>query len=231
MEKKKRILIVDDDKNTRDGLRRALARGYEVSIAESGERALAMLQSEPVDVLLTDMRMPGLDGMTLLQRALAQRPGLIAVLLTAYGNVETAVEAMKRGAYDFLMKPVNLDHLELLLERALRSRDMEHENVQLQERLNDKFGLETLVGNSSAMRELFDIIKQAAPTQATVLIQGESGTGKELVAHAIHRLSTRAKGAFVAVHCAALSENLLESELFGHEKGAFTGAQALRRGR
>jgi DNA-binding NtrC family response regulator len=225
------ILVVDDDRNTRDGLVRALQRQYTALAAESAERAMAILDERPVDILLSDVRMPGTDGITLLQRALARHPSLVAILLTAYGNVETAVEAMKRGAYDFLMKPVNLDHLELLLQRALRSRDMESENLALREQLEDKFGIENLVGNSAAMRQLFEVIRQAAPTQATVLIQGESGTGKELVAHAIHRLSTRSKGPFVAVHCAALSPMLLESELFGHEKGAFTGAAYQRRGR
>ncbi len=228
---KPRVLIVDDDKNTRDGLQRALRRSYEVSVAESGDRALEVLAQGDVDVLLSDVRMPGMDGVTLLQRAKARHPQLISVLLTAYGNVEIAVEAMKAGAYDFLMKPVNLDHLDLLLQRALRSREVEAENVQLREQLDNKFGLENIVGNAAVMHAMFDTIKQASPTQATVLIQGESGTGKELVAHAVHRLSTRAKGPFVAVHCAALSSNLLESELFGHEKGAFTGALSQRKGR
>jgi DNA-binding NtrC family response regulator len=138
---------------------------------------------------------------------------------------------MKRGAYDFLMKPVNLDHLDLLLKRALRSSEIESENIRLQKELDDKYGLENLVGSSPPMQQVFDVIRQAAPTQATVLIQGESGTGKELVAQAVHRLSTRSKGPFVAVHCAALAPALLESELFGHEKGAFTGATGRRRGR
>ena len=228
---KANVLIVDDDKNTRDGLNRALAKKYEVMLAESAERALEVAEKQDVDVLLSDMRMPGLDGLTLLQRMLARDPRLICILLTAYGNVETAVEAMKRGAYDFLMKPVNLDHLELLLTRALRSRDVEAENENLQEQLDDKYGMESIIGTSPAMCDLFETIRQAAPTQATVLVQGESGTGKELVAHAIHRLSTRSRGPFIAVHCAALTETLLESELFGHEKGAFTGALARRRGR
>lgn len=230
-EKPPRVLIVDDDKNTRDGLQRALRRGYEVMTAESGDRALAILGTGEVDILLSDVRMPGMDGVTLLQRARAQNPELVSILLTAYGNVEIAVEAMKAGAYDFLMKPVNLDHLDMLLRRALRSRDIEAENAQLREQLDEKFGLETLVGNARVMQEMYDMIRQASPTQATILVQGESGTGKELVAHAIHRLSTRAKGPFVAVHCAALSDTLLESELFGHEKGAFTGAAARRKGR
>ncbi len=225
------VLVVDDDKNTRDGLQRALRRCYDVRVAESGDRALEALAQNEVDVLLSDVRMPGMDGVTLLQRARARHPQLISILLTAYGNVEIAVEAMKAGAYDFLMKPVNLDHLDLLLKRALRSREVEAENVQLREQLDNKFGLENIVGNSAPMHALFDTIRQASPTQATVLVQGESGTGKELVAHAVHRLSTRAKGPFVAVHCAALSANLLESELFGHEKGAFTGAVSQRKGR
>ena len=225
------VLVVDDDKNTRDGLRRALRLGYDVVTAEGGERALDILKSRTVDILLSDVRMPGMDGLMLLQRAVAAQPGMIGILLTAYGNVETAVEAMKRGAYDFLMKPVNLDHLDILLKRALRSREMESENVDLHRQLDDKYGLESIVGSSPPMAALFDTIRQAAPAQATVLIQGESGTGKELVARAIHRLSARAKGPFVAVHCAALSPSLLESELFGHEKGAFTGATGRRRGR
>ena len=225
------ILVVDDDKNTRDGLERALRRRYDVVLAEHGERALTILEAQHVDIILSDVRMPGMDGLTLLQRALAHRPNVICILLTAYGNVEVAVEAMKRGAYDFLTKPVNLDHLDLLLKRALRSRDVESENVNLHEQLDTKYGLERIIGTSPAMGQLFDTIRQAAPTQATVLIQGESGTGKELVAHAVHRLSTRVRGPFIPVHCAALSMNLLESELFGHEKGAFTGAMSRRKGR
>lgn len=225
------VLVVEDDKNTRDGLERALKARYDVYVAEDAERAMSVLGGHSIDVLLSDVRMPGMDGLTLMRRALAQFPGLICILLTAYGNVESAVEAMKYGAYDFLMKPVNLDRLEMLLERALRSREVESENVSLREQLDDKFGMEHIVGSSMVMRRLFETVRQAAPTQATVLLQGESGTGKELVAHAIHRLSHRARGPFIAVHCAALSSNLLESELFGHEKGAFTGATARRRGR
>lgn len=225
------ILIVDDDRNTRDGLARALRRNYRIHVAESAERALDVLDREEVHILLSDLRMPGMDGLTLLQRAMAKNPGIICILLTAYGSVETAVEAMKAGAYDFLTKPVNLDHLDLLLKRALRTREMESENLSLREALEDKFGLESIIGSSSVMRTLFETVKQAAPTQASVLIQGESGTGKELVAHALHRLSTRSKGPFVAIHCASLSPTLLESELFGHEKGAFTGAVSRRKGR
>ena len=225
------ILIVDDDRNTREGLQRALQRRYVVRLAEDATRALEQLADSEVDVLLSDMRMPGMDGLGLLRRVQAQHPSTVCILLTAYGSVETAVEAMKQGAYDFLTKPVNLDHLEMLIERALHSRDMESRNRDLQAQLDRKYGMENIVGDSPSMQQVFDIVRQAAPSNATVLIQGPSGTGKELVANAIHRLSYRAKGPFVAVNCAALSPTLLESELFGHEKGAFTGAVARRKGR
>jgi len=226
------ILVVDDDKNTRDGLQRALQRHYAVVTAESADAALAVLGGgTAVDVMLSDMRMPGTDGLGLLRRVSAQYPQTVCILLTAYGSVETAVEAMKQGAYDFLTKPINLDHLDMLVERALKSRDLEKKVETLESQLNEKFGMENIIGESGAMKSVFEIIRQTAPTQASVLIQGPSGTGKELVAQAIHRLSTRAKGPFVAVHCAALSATLLESELFGHEKGAFTGATVQRKGR
>ncbi len=230
-EKRAVILIVDDDKNTREGLQRALRSRYEVRLAENATRAMEALSDDAVDVMLSDMRMPGMDGLELLKRVQARHPDVICMLLTAYGSVETAVEAMKQGAYDFLTKPVNLDHLDMLIARAPRSRDIETQNRNLEQQLNDKYGFENIIGNAPAMQPVFDTIRQAAPTQATVLITGASGTGKELVAHALHRLSTRARGPFVAVHCASLSASLLESELFGHEKGAFTGADARRKGR
>lgn len=225
------IMIVDDDKNTREGLKRALQSTYDVILAEGAERALSTLNERNVDVVLSDIRMSGMDGLTLLQRIAARSHPPIVIMLTAYGSVETAVDAMKRGAYDFLMKPVNLDHLDMLIKRAVRATEIEDENLRLREQLDNRFGLEAIIGNSAPMKDVFEIIKQAAPTQATILLQGESGTGKELVAHAIHQLSPRSKGPFVAVHSAALSPTLLESELFGHEKGAFTGAAERRRGR
>jgi DNA-binding NtrC family response regulator len=228
---KSTILIVDDEKNTREGLARALRRSYEVLIAESGSAALNILSEKPVDVMLSDLRMPGMDGMTLMQRALAGSPQLVCILLTAYGNIETAVDAMRHGATDFLTKPVNLEQLELVLQRALRSHRAETENLQLREQLDSKFGMGNIIGNSLEMQQVFDTVRQVAASRATVLIQGESGTGKELIAKAIHRLSSRKNGAFVPVHCAALSSTLLESELFGHEKGAFTGAAERRKGR
>jgi len=229
--KRSRVMIVDDEKTTREGLARALRRHYDVVLAENGARALELMSEHPVDVVLTDLRMPGMDGMTLLQRMLGHSPQPVCILLTAYGSIETAVDAMKRGAYDFLTKPVNLDQLDISLKRALRARDMEEENRSLRAQLDDKFGMENMIGQSPSIREVFDTIRQVAPARANVLIQGETGTGKELVAQALHRLSPRAQGAFVAVHCASLPAALLESELFGHEKGAFTGAVERRAGR
>ena len=231
MSKKPTVLIVDDEKSARDGLVRALRRDYRVFASENGSSALEVLASQQIDVLLSDVRMPGMDGITLMQRALANHPELTVIILTAYGDVDMAVEAMKHGATDFMTKPINLDKLELVLDRVLKAKKIELENEQLKVQLDNKYGLENIIGRSPAMQEVFDTIRQVANSRATVLIQGESGTGKELVAKAIHQLSPRSNGSFVAVHCAALSQNLLESELFGHEKGAFTGAMERRIGR
>ncbi|VGO22879.1 sigma-54-dependent transcriptional regulator [Pontiella sulfatireligans] len=231
MNKKPTILIVDDEKSARDGLVRALRRDYNVFAAENGNSALEVLANQKIDVLLSDVRMPGMDGITLMQRALVNNPELVCIILTAYGDVDLAVEAMKHGATDFMTKPINLDKLELVLGRVLKAKKIELENEQLKVQLDSKYGLENIIGCSAPMQEVFDTIRQVASSRATVLIQGESGTGKELVAKAIHQLGSRSKGAFVAVHCAALSQNLLESELFGHEKGAFTGAMERRIGR
>ncbi len=225
------ILVVDDDKNTREGLDRALRDKYTIRQAESAPRAMEELAHGDVDIMLTDMRMPGMDGLELLRRVKTRYPQVVCILLTAYGSVESAVDAMKHGAYDFLTKPVNLNYLEMILDRAFHSRAMESKVEELQGQLDAKYGMEQIIGQSPAMRQVFDLIRQAAPTQATVLIRGASGTGKELVAQALHRLSERSRGPFVAVHCAALSTNLLESELFGHERGAFTGAVSRRKGR
>jgi two-component system response regulator AtoC len=228
---KSTILIVDDERNTREGLARALRRQYRILLAESAMAALEVLKTESPDAVLTDLRMPGMDGMTLVKRILAEEPKPVCILLTAYGNVETAVEAMKCGAYDFLTKPVNLDRLEVLLKRAINTRKLEQSNRQLKQQLDSKYGMEQIIGSSAVMQTVFDTIRQVAPSRATVLIQGESGTGKELVAHAVHRLSSRVDNPFIAVHCAALADTLLESELFGHERGAFTGATETRKGR
>ncbi|MDA3799732.1 MAG: sigma-54 dependent transcriptional regulator [Kiritimatiellae bacterium] len=225
------ILIVDDDKNTREGLQRALKNQYKIYIAESAESALNILHEKNIDIILSDLQMPGMDGLSFLKQIKKFNNDVIFILLTAYGDIETAVNAMKNGAYDFLTKPVNLNHLELLFERAIKSMKIEKENTQLHAQLDEKYGMDSIIGESEPMQKLFNIIKQVAPTQATVLIHGESGTGKELVANAIHRLSSRNKAPFIPVNCAALSKNLLESELFGHEKGSFTGATNKREGR
>lgn len=225
------VLVVDDERNTREGLGRALRNDYKVQLAENADAAIAALESNQIDVMLSDVRMPGMDGLELLKDVRRRYPDVVCIMLTAYGSVETAVDAMKLGAVDFLTKPVNLDHLDMIVAKAIRQRNLESENVSLKLQLDSKYGMENIIGGSPAMERLFDTIRQAAPTQATVLIQGASGTGKELVAKAIHRLSKRPGGPFVAVHCAALSASLLESELFGHEKGAFTGAVGQRRGR
>jgi putative PEP-CTERM system response regulator len=225
------LLLVDDERNTREGLARALRRNYRVLLADSAMAALEVMETETPEAVLTDLRMPGMDGLTLVRRVLARDPQPVCILLTAYGNVETAVEAMKNGAYDFLTKPVNLDQLEVVLKRAIESKRLESSNRELRQQLDSKYGMQNIIGQSGAMEAVFDTVRQVAPSRATVLIQGESGTGKELVAHALHQMSPRVKNPFVAVHCAALPDTLLESELFGHEKGAFTGAQERRKGR
>jgi two-component system, NtrC family, response regulator AtoC len=225
------ILIVDDEKHTRDGLRQLLEGQYEVYVAGDIGGAIGVMERDHVDLLLTDLRLGAEDGMQLIDRALKMPHPPICIMMTAYGSVDTAVEAMKRGAYDFVTKPLNLDKVEILLARALQSRKLEQENRALREQVDERFGLENILGESPALREVLDTIKQVAPSSANVLIEGESGTGKELAAHAIHNLSRRNKAKFVAVHCAALSPQLLESELFGHEKGAFTGASERRIGR
>jgi DNA-binding NtrC family response regulator len=225
------VLIVDDEKHTRDGLRRLLEENYDVYVAADIAGALDVLARESIDLLLTDLRIGAEDGMTLIERALKMPHPPICIMMTAYGSVDTAVEAMKRGAYDFVTKPLNLDKVEILIARALQGRKLEQENRTLREQVEERYGLENIWGESVALREVLDTIRQVAPSSASVLIEGESGTGKELAAHAIHNLSRRNKSKFVVVHCAALSPQLLESELFGHEKGAFTGASERRIGR
>jgi DNA-binding NtrC family response regulator len=225
------ILIVDDEKHTRDGLRRLLENDYDVYVAGDIASALNVLEREQVDLLLTDLRLGPDDGMQLIERALKIPDPPICIMMTAYGSVDTAVEAMKRGAYDFVTKPLNLDKVEILISRALRDRKLAAENQTLRQQVDERYGLENIIGESPALHEVLDTIRQVAPSSANVLIEGESGTGKELAAHAIHNFSRRNKAKFVTVHCAALSPTLLESELFGHEKGAFTGAHERRIGR
>jgi DNA-binding NtrC family response regulator len=226
------ILLAEDDTRTREGLSRAITReGYRALAAANGAEALAVLNKEPVDLLLTDLRMPGIDGLTLLERVRVEFPATVVVILTGYATVDIAVQAMRNGAYDFLTKPVQLEKLEVLVKQALEARRLAHENRELKLRLRETSGLKHLLGHSPVMQRLRDMIEQVAATDATVLILGESGTGKELVAHAIHYGGPRADGPLVKVSCAALPEGLLESELFGHERGAFTGARERRKGR
>ena len=225
------VLIVDDEKHTREGLQQALSENYDVTLAANADEAFNLLDAQSFDVVVTDLRMPGKSGLKVIDKALAlpNRPAVL--MMTAYGNIETAVEAMKRGAVDFLTKPVNIERLEVLIQRALKTKTLEVEVRQLHERLDEKFSFEGIIGSSPRLREVIDRVKLVAPSRATILIEGESGTGKELIAQALHQSSPRARAPFVAVHCASLSENLLESELFGHERGAFTGATERRIGR
>ncbi|MFM1850922.1 MAG: hypothetical protein RIS54_606 [Verrucomicrobiota bacterium] len=225
------VLLVDDEKHTREGLQQALEDNYDVSLAANADEAFNLMDAQPFDVIVTDLRMPGKSGLKVIDKALAlpNRPAVL--MMTAYGNIETAVEAMKRGAVDFLTKPVNIERLEVLIQRALRTKTLEVEVKQLHERLDEKFNFDHIIGRSAPLQEVIDRVKLVAPSKATILVEGESGTGKELVAQAIHQASPRARGPLIAVHCAALSENLLESELFGHERGAFTGANERRIGR
>ena len=226
------LLIVDDEKATREGLRAALEERYDVYLAEDAKTAMDLLERQHFDVLLTDFRLPNEDGMKLISRAKSLSKPPICILMTAYGSEELVVEAMKRGADDYIAKGrMQIDELEMRIARALRQQNLEVENVALRQQLDTRFGMETIIGDSRAMKEVLEMVQQVAPTPATVLLQGESGTGKELVARVVHQLSPRARQPMVTVHCAALSSTLLESELFGHEKGAFTGAHERRIGR
>ena len=225
------LLIVDDERATRSLLSQALEDNYEVYAAANGKTARAILDSEPVDLLLTDLRLGGESGMDIIDYAAGLETPPCCIMMTAYGSPDTAAEAKRHGAYYFLTKPLNLDEVELLLKRAAHTRSLETSNRELTRRLQPANGLDEMLGNSPQMQAIFNRIRQVAPTTAGVLIEGETGTGKELVAKALHALSGRSNGKFVAVNCAALSPQLMESELFGHEKGAFTGALQRRIGR
>jgi DNA-binding NtrC family response regulator len=225
------LLIVDDERATREGLRSALEDDFDVYLASNNTEALFILKNEPIELLLTDLRLGGDSGMDLIDAASKLSSPPIILMMTAYGSVDTAVEAMRRGAFHFVTKPLNLDEVEMLLKRALRTRNLETENVQLTQQVKKTSNLSRIIGKSPEIKHVSDLIEQVAPTRATVLIEGESGTGKEIVAHTIHHLSGRPTSKMVVVNCAALSPQLLESELFGHEKGAFTGASQKRIGR
>jgi two-component system response regulator AtoC len=232
MAEKPTLLIVDDEKPTRDGLRAALEERYDVYVAEDAKAAMELLERENFEVMLTDFRLPNEDGMKLIARAKSLSKPPICILMTAYGSEELAVDAMKRGADDYIAKGrLQIDELEMRIARALKQQNLEVENLSLRKQLDARFGLENIVGDSPVMKEIFEIVQQVAPTRATILLGGESGTGKEVIAKAIHQLSPRAKQPMITVHCAALSATLLESELFGHERGAFTGAHERRTGR
>ena len=228
--KKQAILIIDDERNTREVMGRFLDGQYEVVLAEDGVHVLKALKERRFDLVLTDLRMPGVDGFTVLSECIKQTPALPCVVITAYGSVENAVKAVKAGAFDFVTKPVNFDRLEIVIQRALESERLKNENQELRRKLGQVSGNVNIIAKSLAMKEVMDTVRQVAPSKSTVLITGESGTGKELIAIALHEYSGRS-GKLLPVHCAALPPNLLESELFGHEKGAFTGASELRKGR
>ncbi|MDR2019412.1 MAG: sigma-54 dependent transcriptional regulator [Treponema sp.] len=227
-----KLLIADDEKNIRQGLAAALEMdGYQVETAADGDEGWKRFQKGDIDLVITDLRMPGLPGEEFLRRISTETPGIPVIILTGHGTVENAVEAMRNGAYDFLTKPVNLDRLSLLVKRALANRELVLKHRRLEEELEQKKQFRTIIGTSAPMRRIFDTINRAAPAKASILITGESGVGKELVADAIHELSPRKDKPLIKVHCAAIPDTLIESELFGHEKGAFTGAVSRRRGR
>jgi DNA-binding NtrC family response regulator len=227
-----RILIVDDETNARTALAELLRdEGYTVETAADGFKALPKLEDFTPDLVLTDLKMPGMDGLELMRKAREQDADAVVVVMTAFGAIDTAVAAMRSGAADYLTKPINLDELGIVLERALERRTLRREASQLRERIAKRDRIDSIVGSSAPMQRIFETLLQVAPSRASVLITGESGTGKELIAAALHQHSNRAAGPFVKLHCAALAESLLESELFGHEKGSFTGAATRRDGR
>jgi DNA-binding NtrC family response regulator len=229
---KAKLLIVDDEKNIREGLEKALTiDGYEVELASDGKEALDVIEEGDVDLVITDLKMPNLSGEELMKEALDSHPYLPIIILTGHGTIENAVEAMRNGAYDFLTKPLNIDKLSLIVNRALENSSLKRQNRELLNQLKKKYSFENIIGKSTPMKKVFETIELVAPSRANVLIYGESGTGKEMIADAIHHNSPRREKPYVKVHCAALPETLLESELFGHEKGAFTGAITRKRGR
>ena len=230
LQNKPKILLVEDDRNARNGIAKILRFSYDITLAEDGLRGINILERNDFDIVITDIKMPGADGMAVLKATLKKSPAPLCIIITAYGSIENAVEAIRAGAYDFISKPINIDQLEHTLARALESKELKKENEELKRQLNLKHNITNIIGKSSKMEEVTELLKQVAPAKATVLITGESGTGKELAAQAIHSLSGR-KGAFIPVHCAALPSSLLESELFGHEKGSFTGAIEKKIGR
>ena len=227
-----RLLIIDDEKNIREGLAAALQMdGYETVTAADGLEGLQRFEKGDIDLVITDLRMPGINGDELQQKINTEYPGLPVIVLTGHGTVENAVNSMRNGAYDFLTKPVNLDHLSMIVRRALDNHELALKHKNLVDELAKKDHFKPMTGTSSAMRQVFDTINRAASSKASILITGESGVGKELVANALHELSPRKDKPIIKVHCAAIPASIIESELFGHEKGSFTGAVSRRRGR
>jgi DNA-binding NtrC family response regulator len=232
MSTRETILIVDDEADLRQGVANYLTdEGYAVEQAGSGEEAIKLLRENPFDILMTDMKLPGIDGQTVLQQAMSVYPEIIGIIVTGYGTVESAVQAMKNGAYDYISKPFQLMEISLILKQALEKRRLKEENAYLKNQLKEKYRFENIIGNSQPMQEIYLLVETIAPTSSTVLITGETGTGKELIAKAIHYNSPRRDQKIVSINCGAIPETLLESELFGHVKGAFTGAHQTRIGR
>ena len=226
------ILVIDDEKNIREGLGAAFEmEGYEVRLASNGQEGLDQIANGDIDLVVTDLRMDGISGEEVLRRVTTQNPGIPVIVLTGHGSIDAAVDAMRNGAYDFLTKPLNLDQLLMIAKRALQGRELSLQHKELKAQVDQTKSLEGMIGKSAAMQKIAELIKKVAPSKASVLITGESGVGKEVVADAIHALSGRKDHECVKVHCAALSETLLESELFGHEKGAYTGADQMAKGR
>ncbi len=226
------ILIVDDEKNYLVVLETLLgSEGYEIVTSESGRTASRMLQEGDIDLLLTDMKMPGMSGMELLEQVKKIKPEVPVIMMTAYGTIEMAVEAIKKGAYDYITKPFENEELKLTIHKALENYRLLKENRLLSQALSDRYKYGNIIGKSKPMLEIYDLIEKVAQSKASVLITGPSGTGKELIAKAIHFNSPRKKRPFISINCGALTETLLESELFGHERGAFTGAVAMKKGR
>jgi len=225
------VLIADDDPVALELLAEVLtAEGYRVRTAPGGEECLRLAAAEPFDVAIVDLRMPGVDGLQVIRRLAAVQPGVPVLILTAFATIDTAIEAVREGAYDYLSKPFRMEEIKLVVRRTLDARRLARENVQYRHELRDRYAVQSLVGQSPAMVEVYKLVARVARLDTTVLVQGETGTGKELVARAIHYASPRADGPFVVVDCTALPEALFESELFGHERGAFTGALSARRG-
>ena len=230
--KKPKILLADDDKNAADGLRKILIQdGYDTSCVYTGNDALDLIDTEHFDIVITDMKLPDISGISIIEKVKKKDPNIPVIMITAFSSLQTAIDAMKKGADDYLTKPVNIEELELILKKIWEKQLLIFQNKELRQQLDDKYSFSGFIGNTPEMQNVFKTITEIAPTAASVLIYGETGTGKELVAHAIHHNGDRKDKPFIALHCASLSEGVLESELFGHEKGAFTGAVNLRRGR